>query len=140
MRTHALCHAALFVALAISLIGCGPKEYVISGTSRAAGMDGKIRVEEIEGGNTMIKVELEHMVPPGRLGNGLAHYVLWIQSQNQQPQREANVEYDPDDRKGRATATTPAGNFTVIITAERTAAPVSPSDVVVARRQVSRDN
>jgi hypothetical protein len=139
MRFQAI-HAALFAVIALSLVGCGPKEYPITGTSRAAGMDGTVRVEEIEGGNTMIKVELEHMVPPARLGNGLAHYVLWIQSQNQQPQREANIEYDEDDRKGRATATTPAGNFTVIITAERTAAPVSPSDIVVARRQVNRND
>ncbi len=139
MRAHPF-HIALFAVVALSLFGCGPKEYPLTGTSRAAGMDGKVRVEEIEGGNTMVKVELEHMVPPGRLGNGLTHYILWIQSQNQQPQRAANIDFDEDERAGRATATTPAGNFTVIVTAERGPAPVSPSDIVVARRQINRND
>ena len=46
------------------------------------------------------------------------------------------LAYDADDRVGRATATTPLSRFTVTITAERNGNTGSPSDIVVARRQV----
>jgi hypothetical protein len=131
-------HFVLGVLLAVGLLasGCGSSEWPLTGTSRAAGADGKVKVEKIEG-SYIVKVELEHLPPPGRLGNGLAHYILWLQPQNQQPQREAVLQFDEGARSGRATATTPIGNFTLIVTAERTVSPTSPSDVVVARRQIN---
>lgn len=128
---------ALLSLLPLVALGCGgPSEYAVAGTSRAAGMDGMVTVEKIEG-SYIVRVELHHLPPPGRLGNGVNHYVLWLQPQNQQPQREAMLEFDEDDRTGRATATTPQGRFTLIVTGERTAAPASPSDVVVVRKVVA---
>lgn len=117
-------------------VGCGPSEFPLTGTSRAAGADGKVTIENLEG-SYIVKVQLEHLPPPARLGNGLAHYILWLQPQNQQPQREAVMQFDEGSREARATATTPNGNFTLIVTGERTPTPTSPSDVVVARRQIS---
>ncbi len=132
----------LFVGLAALLpllAACGPAEYALAGTSRAAGADGKVTVEKIEG-SYIVKVELEHLPPPARLGQGIKNYTMWLQPNNQQPQREAMLEFDEDDRTGRATATTPQGRFTLIITGERTAAPVSPSDVVVIRKVINPDS
>lgn len=128
---------ALISLLPLLALGCGgPSEYAVAGTSRAAGMDGMVTVEKIEG-SFIVRVELEHLPPPGRLGNGINHYVLWLQPNNQQPHREAMLEYEEDERIGRATATTPQGRFTLIITGERTAAPASPSDVVVVRKVIT---
>lgn len=130
--------ASLVALLPLLAVACGPSEYAVAGTSRAAGADGKVTVEKIEG-SYIVRVELEHLPPPSRLGSGINYYVLWLQPNNQQPHREAVVEYDEDDRNGRATATTPQGRFTLIITGERTGAPASPSDVVVIRKAINPD-
>ncbi len=130
---------SLSALLALLCLACGPTEYALAGTSRAAGADGIMTVEAIEG-SQIVKVELEHLPPPNRLGQGIRYYVMWLQPRNQQPHREANLEYDEDDRTAKATATTPAGRFTVIITGERNAAPASPSDVIVIRKVVNPSN
>jgi hypothetical protein len=130
---------SLAALLPLLCLACGPAEYALAGTSRAAGTDGKVTVDKIEG-SYIVKVELEHLPPPNRLGQGINHYVMWLQPQNQQPQREARLEYDEDDRTAVATATTPQGRFTLIITGERTAAPTTPSDVVVIRKVINPES
>jgi hypothetical protein len=120
-------------------LGCGPTEVALTGSSRAAGADGKMQVEKIEG-SFIVRVELEHLPPPNRLGSGINHYVVWLQPTNQQPNRVASLEFDEDDRSGRATATVHQGRFTLIITGERTTTPVAPSDIVVIRKAFNPDS
>ncbi len=126
------------VALFAAVIGCGgPSEYVLVGTPRAAGTDGLVTVEEIEG-NRLVTVELEHLPPPGRISEGAAVYIVWIKPERGQPTMAGRLEYDPDDRVGRMRATTPHDHFTVFVTAEADPAADSPSDVVIARQEVAQ--
>jgi hypothetical protein len=140
MRIHtATAIGALLVSLFMGVLtaGCGgPSEFAMTGTERSAGTDGLVTVEELEGGNHMVTLELAHLPPPNRLGEGLTTYVVWFTAPEQAAQKASLLAYDEDDRTGRATATTPLSRFTVSVTAERNGNSGTPSDIVVARRQV----
>ncbi len=124
--------------LLAALAGCGgPSEYVLTGTQRAAGADGLVTVEEIEG-NRMVTVELEHLPPPNRISESATVYIVWVKPERGQPTMAGRLEYDPDDRVGRTRATTPHDHFTVFVTAEADTTADSPSDVVVARQEVTQ--
>lgn len=136
---HAYTLSGLALIASLMMLGCGgPSEYALVGTARAAGTDGTVTVEEIEGGNNLVTIQLEHLPPPERLGENLKVYVLWISSPNAPAQLESKLEYDPDTREGTAMATTPFNKFTVRITAEKSVQVSTPSEVVVAKRQIGK--
>ncbi len=128
---------ALMYLLLSSAVGCGgPDEYAIVGTARAAGSDGTVQIETIEGGNKMVTIAIDHLPPAERLGPNLAIYAVWFIPPDRPPEKAGILEYDPSERTGRMMATTPHRQFTLQITAEPDATTVSPSDVVVASRVV----
>ncbi|MCB9602679.1 MAG: hypothetical protein H6721_23440 [Sandaracinus sp.] len=127
----------LALALLVPLVGCGgPSEYAVVGSPRAAGTDGLLQIEEIEGGNRMLTLVLDHLPPPARLGEGMTTYAAWVVPNGGSATKAGNLEYDEDARQGRLMATTPHARFTLKVTAESDAAAVTPSDVVVADREV----
>jgi len=79
---------------------------------------------------------MEHLPPPARLGDGLTTYVVWLQEDGGQPQKAGVLEYDDSDRSGTMRATTPNSGVTLIVTAEQNRDVVSPSEIVVARREL----
>ncbi len=124
-------------ALALGAAACGgSSEYVIVGTARAAGADGSVTIEEIEGGNRLVTVHLQHLPPPDRLGEGLTTYVVWIVPEGADATKAGKLAYDAEVREGRMMATTPEGAFTLKVTAEESADVNEPSDVVVAQQQI----
>lgn len=125
------------VAVTATLAACGgTSEYVIVGTARAAGTDGTITVEEIEGGNHLVTIALQHLPPPERLGEGLTTYVVWIVPAEGQATKAGKLDYDPETREGRVMATTPEESFTVKVTAEEGPDVAEPGEVVVAQKQI----
>jgi len=126
------------IALALGSAGCGGGSwsFEVVGTQRDPGAEGQIQVEQIEGGNRLVTVSLTHMTPPERLASGLTTFVMWFRDRRGQATKASLLEYDPDSRTARATATTPMSNFTVIITAERTSNVVGPSENVVFTQRV----
>lgn len=130
---------ALLALLAVGPLaaGCGgARQFTMRGTQRDPGADGQLQVERIDGGNQLLTFTGRNMTPPDRLGSGLTRYVLWVRTASSPATLEANLQYDPDSRTGRATATTPHQRFTVLITAERAAETSTPSDVVVFQQNV----
>lgn len=129
---------ALALVAAFVFSGCsGTNEYAIVGTARAAGADGTVTVEEIEGGNKLVNIEMAHLPPPERLGDGLKFYTVWFVPEGKQPIMAGKLEYDKDDRTGTMMATSPVeGGFVVRVSAESEPSPASPSDVIVAQRDV----
>ncbi len=133
------------VALALTVVGglavipgCGGGSwsYNVVGTDRDPGAEGQLQVERIEGGNRLVTASLSHLTPPSRLGEGLTTFVMWFRDERGQSTKAGGLEYDEDSRSGRATATTPMTRFEVIVTAERRADVVEPSENVIFRQRV----
>ncbi len=132
--------AGLCLALALQLTGAGcggGHSYDIRGTQRDPGADAHVQIENIEGGNHLITITVRNLTPPDRLGTGNTAFVVWVRQDGGQTSLASRLEYQQDQRTGRATATTPAGHFTLLITAERTAQVTQPSDFVVFQQNVA---
>jgi hypothetical protein len=129
----------VFATLAVGALGCGGGSwsYNVVGSSRDPGAEGTVQVERIEGGNRLVTASMQHMTPPDRLGNGLTTYVMWFRDQRGQSTKASILEYNPDDRSARATATTPLSRFRLIITAERNGRVAEPSENVIFNHRIS---
>jgi len=126
--------------LLILVTACGGShEYIVVGTNRAPGADGTVQVEEIEGGNSLVTVSLSSLPPPGRLGDGMTAYVVWIEGDGQPPVKAGLLQYDEETRQGNMMATTPLTQFDLRVTAERDGEAESPSEVVAVQREVRRE-
>lgn len=126
---------SLSVLFTVAAIGCGT-QITVQGQERAAGADGTIDVERLDTGNSVVEINVQNLLPPGRFGDGLTTYAVWFQAAEQQPQRVGVLEYDEGDRTGQMMATTPLTAFEVIVTGESAADAVSPSENVVFRATV----
>ena len=130
------------VALLTSLLGgcSATQEFVLVGTPQAPGLDGVIQIEGIEGGSHLVTVSLTNLLPPGRLAQHFATYVVWFgqagDNAEGNPVKAGSLQYDEGTRQGSMFATTPLRSFELRITAEPNANVTTPSDAVVARRRV----
>ena len=132
MQTAVIGSSAALVA------GCGgPLTYSVRGTQRDPGADGRIQVENIEGGNHLVTITITNMTPPDRLGSGNTTYLVWFRAPNGVTTLASQLAYETDSRTGRATATTPHGRFTVMVTAEVNGSATAPSEHIVLQQQVS---
>ncbi len=134
----------LFVLLALPLLlvapnlGCGgPTSYALVGSARSAGTDGTLEIEADEYGNYEITLEVDHLPPPDRIGDNLTVYMVWFVSSGTPAEKMGVIAYDPDDRSGHFGTHTNHSEFTLKITAERSPAASTPSDVVVVSRRVN---
>ncbi|MBX3251170.1 MAG: anti-sigma factor [Myxococcales bacterium] len=126
------------ILFAVSACG-GPQRYVVTGTERAAGADGEVVIEKIEG-SRMVTVNVENLPPPDRITAGATVYVVWIKPQGAAPTMAGLLEYNASNRKGRMRATTPHQRFTVMVTAEVDGTVASPSEIIVLRQEVEGRN
>ena len=95
-----------------------------------------VQVEGIEGGSHLVTVSLTNLLPPTRLAEHYATYVVWIGGAEGSPVKAGSLQYDEGTRQGSMFATTPLRSFELSITAEPNPNVTTPSDVVVARRRV----
>lgn len=129
--------SALALVATLSLAACGgPTVYTMVGTPLSVGTDGTVKVEAIDGGNYMVQVELNHLPPPARLGDGLTTYVVWFIREGIAPTLAGALNFDEANRTGTMMATTPYSQFRIRVTAEQTRDVASPSTVVVADQLV----
>lgn len=126
-----------FFALTAMIAGCGgPRTYTLTGTQRDPGVEARLQIENIEGGNHLVTLTVRFLTPPERLGDGNTVFMVWIRQQNGTTALASQLGYTPDNREGRATATTPHNRFSIIVTAERDATVTAPSDFVVLQQDV----
>lgn len=131
----------LMLGLALAIMplaacGGGPRNYTLRGTQRDPGSDARVQVETLDGGNHLVTLTATNVTPPDRIGTGNTVYLVWIRTPNGQAQMESQLAYQPDQRTGRATITTPQRRFTLVVTAERDAAAATPSENVVLSQEV----
>ncbi len=137
MKTSRGVRLGLLLGVVALVLGCTPtQQYSVQGAERAAGADAHIEIERQETGNWLVTVEVENLLPPARMAEGLTTYSVWFQASGDQARRAGNLAYDADDRAGQMTATTSRQNFQIILTGEADPDAGSPSDHVVFRQNV----
>ena len=118
------------------LAACGGTQYVVQGQEHAAGADAQINVDQQDSGNYLVSLQVHNLLPPARLAEDLATYVVWFQPPEQTPQRMGQLAYDAEERSGSMTATTANATFQVIVSGEAAPDVPSPSEHVVFRSTV----
>lgn len=132
--------SAAIALLLLTVCACGGGgRHVVLGTARAPSASGIIEVDDIDDGNTLVTVHLEHLHPADRLDEGLTSYVVWFQGQGGTPIRAGLLAYDPEARTGDLSETAPLTRFTVLVTAEKDPNVASPGDFVIASHEISVD-
>jgi hypothetical protein len=126
-------------AAALFALGCGgPITYEIKGSAKAPEVDGKIIAEpNRDAGMTTLKISLEHLAPPERLGEG-STFVVWTKDPKGKWHRLGALKYDESGRKATLEGgSVPVISFDLEITVEKDAQPDEPSKHVVLGQQVN---
>jgi len=121
---------AAVVATGWALTGCGgPLKYAVHGSPKAPEIDATIVADvNKDGVFTSLKVDIDHLAPPDRLGSGGKVFVVWAKDDKGKWQRVGALRYDGDGRKASiAGASAPITAFDMKITIESDAAPEGPS-------------
>ena len=136
MRTSIL---GLVVALFL-FVGCGTLKYQVQGTARAPGADAKIVAEVNKGaGNMKLEILAENLPPPERLQPGTTAFVVWQRKNDTaQWQRVGALTYDKGKRRGTLEATAPETKLELVITAEMSGSPASPSGNILFQQLVGK--
>ncbi len=108
------------------------------GTPEVDSVYGGLEAEAVEGGHTLVTVELDELPPAGRVREEYATYVSWVTPEGGEPEWVGEITYDAETRKGRLSAETPHRKFTFTVTAEASAHPEAPGPLVVAEQHVTR--
>jgi hypothetical protein len=121
---------------ALCLSACGADaRYIVIGSARAPSSSGFVEADEADGG-AAVTLHMQHLHPPATVEEGITQYVAWFQGPSGQPVRAGALKYNPEERTGDLVAHAPFLDFTVKVTAERDAAPLTPSATVIASQSV----
>jgi hypothetical protein len=116
-------------AMLFALAGCGGAlTYTIAGTPKSAELDGKIiATPNKDRGMTMLKIDLEHLAPPERLGAGKV-FVVWSKDEKGKWSRIGGLKYDAGSRKGTfEDVTVPLMTFDLVVSVEADALGDAPT-------------
>lgn len=132
------CRVAAAAALAVVAGACGGAiELTFTGTSRAPGIDGKVRVEPLEGSTSWVTFDVKNLPPAPRFGSGVTTFVVWVQGADPAPVKAGLLDYDAEARQGFLHFTTPFDRFVVRLTAERSPSVGAPAGPVLAEQRIS---
>ena len=134
-RTRLLLPILLTLGL-LTAAGCGPKAIDFGGSSRTAGVDGKVEWKKLSADTRLVKTSFKFLPPPSRIHEGATIYVLWFVPENAPAVKMGTLVYEESSRKGHLEATTAVSRFEVMLTAEKNNAIGAPSEHVIARKKV----
>jgi len=97
---------------------------------------GDIRIDKIDRQQILVVVVMDHLPPASEVELGMAHYIVWFNAIGELPIMQQELEYDSETRTGRASIPTTMREFDVQITAEQSATPIQPSDLLVASQRI----
>ncbi len=139
---------AIACAVAVMLAACGSgKAFYAHGTSTSVGVDALIEIEQQSEDVHVVNVDLMNLPPPERHDPNMRNFVVWVTpsartgdsflpAANYAPQRMGRLAYNPDERRGTLSCTTPNEAVFIQVTVEDTPNPAAPSQMVVVNKHV----
>ena len=121
----------------VSAAGCNPPaDYALVGSAFVPAAYGDIKIDKIDKENILVLIVMDHLPPPSEVELGMTHYMVWFNATGELPVVQQALEYDSETRTGRASIPTAMNDFEVQITAEQSANPIQPSDLLVASQRI----
>ena len=127
--------ATLFATLVVSACA-GGNDYVVIGGARVPSTAGLLTVDADEG-SSELELTMEFLPAPQTLSHKLTHYVAWILPTQGDPVRLGALHYVARERTASLSAKGIGVPYTVVVTAESSATPSTPSAHVVSETAVS---
>jgi len=129
---------ALFLLFSILLATAAwGREDKLTNTGLAPAAEGKIITDNDRNGNTGIEIHVKHMATPQSLTPARQTYLVWVQPRGKDPELLGALRVN-SDLEGSLKAATTYKDFEVIITAEDSMKPDTPSSAVILKGTVER--
>jgi hypothetical protein len=113
------------------------REDKLTNTGLAPAAEGKIITDNDRNGNTGIEIHVKHMATPQSLTPARQTYLVWVQPRGKDPELLGALRVN-SDLEGSLKAATTYKDFEVIITAEDSMKPDTPSTAVILKGTVER--
>lgn len=113
------------------------REDRLTNTGTAPAAEGKIITDNDRNGNTGIEIEVKHMATPQSLTPAKQTYLVWVQPRGKDPELLGALRVN-SDLQGSLKAATTYKDFDVLITAEDSVKPDTPSSMVILKGTVER--
>jgi len=124
----------LTLALSIFVLGCA-QTVAFRGSPDVPAALGEAKVSKDKNGNTVIKIEVDHLAPPQNLAPSKELYVVWAQAPQGRIINLGQMTVGPN-RVGKFEGVTPLREFRLVVTAEDLAAVATPSKQEILTTQV----
>lgn len=129
---------ALFLLFSFLLVTAAwGREDKLTNTGLAPAAEGKIITDNDRNGNTGIEIHVKHMATPQSLTPARQTYLVWVQPRGKDPELLGALRVN-SDLEGSLKAATTYKDFEVIITAEDSMKPDTPSSAVILKGTVER--
>jgi len=129
---------ALFLLFTLFLATLGwAREDRLVNTGAAPAAEGKVITDNDRNGNTGVEVQVKHMATPQSLTPPRQAYLVWVQPRGKDPELLGALRVN-ENLEGSLRAATPYKDFEILITAEDSAKPESPSSAVILKGSVAR--
>ena len=122
------------LALAATLWG---REDRLVNTGAAPAAEGKVISNNDRNGNTNVEIHVKHMATPQSLTPAHQAYLVWVQPRGKDAELLGALRVN-EDLEGSLKATTPYKEFDVLVTAEDSMKPETPSSMVILKGTVER--
>jgi hypothetical protein len=113
------------------------REDRLTNTGAAPAAEGKIITDNDRNGNTGVEIQVKHMATPQSLTPPKQTYLVWVQPRGKEPELLGALRVN-ENLEGSLKAATPYKAFDVLITAEDSPKPDSPSSLVILKGAVER--
>jgi len=123
--------------LATASAGCASR-YKLDAKAPTHAAHAKLKVKVNRDDLRELKVTVDHLAPPHRLGPQYKAYAVWIQVPGHGTTKVGMLDYNEKRRRGTLDATTPFSKFEVLITLETNPSTPMPSNDVIVSKIVGR--
>jgi hypothetical protein len=113
------------------------REDRLTNTGVAPAAEGKIITDKDRNGNTGIEIHVKHMATPHSLTPPRESYLVWVQPRGKDPELLGALRVN-ENLEGSLKAATTHKDFEVLITAEDSMKPDTPSSTVILKGTVER--
>lgn len=137
MQAKILALAALVATFVAVPLTAAAQHLVMAPSTVIPSAEIKLDLGKDKNGNTTVDLKAQHLAQPANLTPPKSVYVVWVQSDDQAPERKGQLVVNKD-LSGELKFITPDQHFQLFITAEDNANAASPQGTEVIRGSVAR--